>query len=132
MPCISILMMEWKKRVSRLTDTDIKRAAQQHLQGIEDSLEHDLMDACMPHDEMDDIEEYITDAFAVGAKWGAQRVIKDLWHSASEEPPRYDDYLVKTMQGCTDVALYDMEGWHQPYIGGGDVVLWLDLADIQQ
>lgn len=60
-----------------MTDTDIKRAAQQHLQGIEDSLEHDLMDACMPHDEMDDIEEYITDAFAVGAKWGAQRAVED-------------------------------------------------------
>ena len=63
--------------MSKLNDTDIKRAAQQHLQGIEDDLERDLMDACMPHDEMDDIEEYITDAFAVGAKWGAQRAVKD-------------------------------------------------------
>ena len=117
---------------THINDTDIKRAAQQHLQGIEDSLEHDLMDACMPHDEMDDIEEYITDAFAVGAKWGAQRAIKDLWHDASEEPPRYDTYLVKTMQGCIDTAHYNMEGWYKPYIGGGDVVLWLDLADIQQ
>ena len=71
--------------MSKLTDTDIKRAALQHLQGIEDDLERDLMDACMPHDEMDDIEEYITDAFAVGAKWGARRALMDLWQDDSEE-----------------------------------------------
>ena len=53
-------MTERRKRVSKLTDIDIKRAALQHLQGIEDDLEYDLMDA-----------------FAVGAKWGAQRTVKD-------------------------------------------------------
>ena len=116
---------------SKLNNTDIERAAKQHLQGIEDDLQRDLMDACMPHDEMDDIEEYITDAFSVGAKWGAQRIIKDLWHEASEDPPRYDDYLVKTKQGCIDSAHYNMEGWYKPYIGGGDVEYWLDIADIK-
>ena len=115
---------------SKLNRTDIERAAKQHLQGIEDDLQHDLMDACMPHDEMDDIERYITDAFGVGAKWGALRIIKDLWHKASEEPPRYDDYLVKTMQGCVGTANYNMLGWYKPNIGHGDVEYWLDIADI--
>lgn len=116
---------------SKLDNTDIERAAKQHLQGIEDDLLHDLMDACMPHDEMDDIERYITDAFSVGAKWGAQRMVNDLWHEAGEEPPRYDDYLVKTERDCIDSAHYNMEGWYKPYIGGGDVEYWLDIADIK-
>ena len=115
---------------SKLNRTDIERAAKQHLQGIEDALQHDLMDACMPHDEMDGIEHYITDAFGVGAKWGAQRIIKDLWHKASEEPPRYDDYLAKTMQGFIAEANYNMLGWYKPHMVGGDVEYWLDIADI--
>lgn len=51
------------------TEEAIKAAAEKHLQSIEDSLEYDLMDACMPHDEMDDIEEYIKNAFLAGCKY---------------------------------------------------------------
>lgn len=60
-----------------MNDTDIKRAAQQHLQGIEDSLEHDLMDACMPHDEMDDIEGYIKNAFLAGCEYIIKQIQKE-------------------------------------------------------
>lgn len=115
---------------SKLNNTDIERAANQHLQGIEDDLQHDLMDACMPHDEMADIEEYITDAFSVGAKWGAQRIINGLWHKASEEPPRHDDYLVKAKRGFIAEANYNMLGWYGQHIVGGVVEYWLDIADI--
>ena len=51
------------------TEETIKAAAEEHLQGVEDSLYYDLMDACMPHDEMDDIEEYIKNAFLAGANY---------------------------------------------------------------
>ena len=51
------------------TEETIKAAAERHLQGIEDNLQYDLMDTCMPHDEMDDIEEYIKDAFLAGANY---------------------------------------------------------------
>lgn len=82
---------------SKLNNTDIAEAAHLHLQGIEDDLQHDLMDVCMPHDEMDDIEHYITDAFIVGAKWGAQRTINDMWHKNTEEPQecKHEDELEK-------------------------------------
>lgn len=51
------------------TEETIKAAAEEHLQEISDALQYDLMDACMPHDEMDDIDEYIKDAFLAGAKF---------------------------------------------------------------
>ena len=69
-------------------------------------------------------------AFVEGAEWAQQEFIKSLWHDASEEPERYDDYLVKTKQGCIDHCFFDMNGWHKPKIGGGDVSQWLDLSDI--
>ena len=72
----------------KLENADIERASQQHLRGIEDDLQDSLMGAYMPHDEMDDIEYYITDAFGAGAKWGARRIIKDLWHDVNEEKIR--------------------------------------------
>lgn len=75
---------------SKLDYTDIERAAKQHLQGIEDNLHYNFREACMPHDDkmdiIDDIEYYITDAFFVGAEWGAQRIIKDMWHPYTKEP----------------------------------------------
>lgn len=55
----------------------IEKAAQQHLQGIEDSLGHDLMDAYMPHDEMDDIEEYIKNAFLAGCEYIIRQIQKE-------------------------------------------------------
>lgn len=60
-----------------MSNADIKRAAIQHLQGIEDDLEHDLMDACMPHDEMDDIEEYIKKAFLAGCEYIIKQIQKE-------------------------------------------------------
>ena len=51
------------------TEETIKAAAERHLQEVSDALQYDLMDACMPHDEMDDIDEYIKDAFLAGAKF---------------------------------------------------------------
>lgn len=114
----------------KLKNADIERASQQHFQDIEDDVTVSLAFSFIPNDGMDDIKGYITDAFGVGAQWGAQRIIKDLWHDVSEEPSRYDDYLVKTKQGCFDTAHYNMGGWYAPYMGGGTVIQWLDLADI--
>ena len=70
------------------------------------------------------------EAFMNGAKWMLREFVKSLWHSAEEEPQRYDDYLVKTIQGCIDSCFFDMNGWHEPKIGGGQVCQWLDLSDI--
>lgn len=69
-------------------------------------------------------------SFMNGVEWAQREFVKSLWHSAEEEPQRYDDYLVKTIQGCIDSCFFDMNGWHEPKIGGGQVCQWLDLSDI--
>ena len=68
--------------------------------------------------------------FKEGAHWAIEQFLKDLWHEAKEEPPRYDDYLVKTKQGCIDSCLFSNGVWFQPKIGGGEVAMWLDYKDI--
>ena len=69
-------------------------------------------------------------AFKDGAHWAIQEFLKDLWHPVSEEPSRYDDYLVITKQGCIDSCYFDADSWHDPKIGGGNVTMWLDYKDI--
>lgn len=111
---------------SKLNNTDIERAAKQHLQGIEDNLHHDFRDACMPHDDkmdiMDDIEYYVTDAFSVGAEWGAQRIIKDLWHKNTEEPQE-GKYIVFV---TVDRQVVDRFGPYYP----SDVIPWEQYVEI--
>ncbi len=68
--------------------------------------------------------------FKEGAEWAQKEFVKSLWHDTSEEPKRYDDYLVRTIQGCIDFCHFNMNGWNEPKVGGGQVSQWLDLADI--
>ena len=77
-----------------------------------------------------DIKSQCEDDFKSGACWAMQEFLKDLWHPVSEEPSRYDDYLVITKQGCIDSCYFDADSWHDPKIGGGNVTMWLDYKDI--
>ncbi len=54
---------------------------------------------------------------------------KSLWHDASEEPERYDVYIIKSDRGYIDLASFDADKWHRPSMFG-KVVMWLDLKDI--
>lgn len=59
------------------TKEKLEEAAKLHLQEINGVLQCDLMGACMPHDEMDDIEEYIKNAFLAGCKYIINQLQKE-------------------------------------------------------
>lgn len=42
-------------------------------------------------------------------------------------PSKYDDYLVKTKQGCYDFALFDVNGWAKGKTTDGDVAYWIEI-----
>lgn len=71
------------------------------------------------------------DSFKAGAEWAQEEFVENLWHDVEEDPQRYDDYLVKTKQGCIDFCHFNINGWHNPKVGGGNVSKWLDLKYIQ-
>lgn len=72
-----------------------------------------------------DREEACRASFEDGVEWFK----KALWHPSSEVPTRYDDYLIKTKQGCLDFCHFATEKWHSKHVGTVDK--WLDLADIK-
>jgi len=42
-------------------------------------------------------------------------------------PKRYDDYLVKTKQGCYYLAHYNCNGWHCD----GDPEWWMEIPKVE-
>lgn len=66
--------------------------------------------------------------FANAFKYGIEWFKINLWHDASEKPTRYDDYLVRTKQGCIEFVHFANEEWHDENTGTVDK--WLDLYDI--
>ena len=69
------------------------------------------------------------EAYVRGFKACMHWLRQSLWHDASERPPRYDTYLVRTKQGCLDFCHFATEKWHSKDIG--TVEKWLDLSDIK-
>lgn len=41
-------------------------------------------------------------------------------------PSRFDSYLVKTVEGCYDFALFDTNGWHKGKMTDGNVHYWME------
>ena len=80
--------------------------------------------------KISEIKKQCESDFKAGAHWAIEQFLKDLWHNTKEEPPKYDDYLVKTKQGCLDSCLFSHGSWFEPKIGGGEVAMWLDYKDI--
>lgn len=108
----------------KLKNTDIERASQQHFQGIEDDVTVSLAFSFIPNDGMDDIKRYITDAFGVGAQWGAQRIIKGLWHDVSEEKMR--EAAIKWMESLNPYSGNDWdkaETAYQSFRAGCDYII---------
>lgn len=60
-----------------------------------------IEDAAKQHSEESYISGYFQacykDAFMDGAKWAINEFLKDLWHSASEEPKKGRVFLYKTI-----------------------------------
>ena len=60
-----------------------------------------IEDAAKQHSEESYISSYFQacykDAFMDGAKWAINEFLKDLWHSASEEPKKGRVFLYKTI-----------------------------------
>lgn len=60
-----------------------------------------IEDAAKQHSEESYISGYFQacykDAFMDGAKWAINKLLKDLWHPASEEPKKARVFLYKTM-----------------------------------
>ncbi len=118
-----------------IDDKKLKEAAQAYLNKWIDDNTYNKKDSAFTvavnypqrHKEIDELN---MEAFKEGVFWALTEFKKSLWHDTEEKPKRYDDYFVKTKQGCADICYFDAVGWVYPKTGGGDVAMWLDLKDI--
>jgi hypothetical protein len=61
--------------------------------------------------------------FKAGVEWADAH---PRWHDMSEEPQKYDDFLVITKGGCMDFAHFNQDGWHKShYDGSSDFLYWM-------
>ena len=42
-------------------------------------------------------------------------------------PSKYDVYLVKTVEGCYDLALFDINGWSNGKTTSGESMYWIEI-----
>jgi hypothetical protein len=70
-----------------------------------------------------DHENGFKEGFVEGAQWADAH---PRWHDMSEEPQKYDDFLVITKGGCMDFAHFNQDGWHKShYDGSSDFLYWM-------
>lgn len=61
--------------------------------------------------------------FVEGAEWADAH---PHWNDMSNEPQKYDDFLVITKGGCMDFAHFNQDGWHKShYDGSSDFLYWM-------
>lgn len=113
-----------------IDEKKIKEAAILHLTGIEDNLQDSLADACMPHDEINDIEDFITDAFYVGAQWAQQKFLKELWHDAEEEPHVGSPLIGHDVDGFSIYSWRAQENTWEEFFGNCGLLKWCYISEL--
>ena len=75
-------------------------------------------------------KEDIKEAIGLGAKWGINEFIKDLWHPANEEPKKGRVFLYKTMfEGYGINQIIDENEWKY-IIKYQKATQWLYIDDL--
>lgn len=77
-------------------------------------------------------KEDIKEAIGLGAKWAIKEFLKDLWHSASEEPEGYNEgillrYNVDDYYSLAQVK--DFKSW-KGFVERAPIEKWLYLDDL--
>ena len=79
-------------------------------------------------------KEDIKEAIGLGAKWGINKLLKDLWHPASEEPEGYDEWILLHYNVCNYYSLsqvLDFKSWKE-FVDRAPIKEWLYIDDLFQ
>ena len=79
-------------------------------------------------------KEDIKEAIGLGAKWGVNEFLKDLWHPASEEPEGYDEwillhYSIGNYYSLSQVKYF--KSWKE-FVERAPIKEWLYIDDLFQ
>ena len=79
-------------------------------------------------------KEDIKEAIGLGAKWGINEFLNDLWHPASEEPEGYDEWILLHYNVCNYYSLsqvLDFKSWKE-FVERAPIKEWLYIDDLFQ
>lgn len=79
-------------------------------------------------------KEDIKEAIWLGAKWGINELLNELWHPASEEPEGYDEWILLHYNVCNYYSLsqvLDFKSWKE-FVERAPIKEWLYIDDLFQ
>lgn len=74
----------------------------------------------------------IKEAIGLGVKWAINEVLKNLWHSASEEPKGYDEWILLHYNVGNYYSLAQVKGFKswKGFIERAPIEKWLYIDDL--
>ena len=72
-------------------------------------------------------KEDIKEAIGIGAKWGINEFLKDLWHPASEEPKGYNELILLHYYSLSPVLYF--KSWKE-FVERAPIKEWLYIDDL--
>ena len=79
-------------------------------------------------------KEDIKEAIGLGAKWGINELLKDLWHQKDEEPEGYDEWILLHYSAFNYYSLSQVKSFKswKEFVDRAPIENWLYIDDLFQ
>ena len=77
-------------------------------------------------------KEDIKEAIGLGAKWGINELLKDLWHQKDEEPEGYDEWILLHYSAFNYYSLSQVKSFKswKEFVDRAPIENWLYIDDL--